>query len=79
MTDLTLTAINGHSAAQLGYLASDCPHLATSSAWAAWLYGFGLGSNNASMISVKKITQSRGYNLRVQLTNRVDIVPFPVL
>jgi hypothetical protein len=76
--DLMNAAVNGHAAANLGYLAKDCPHLATSSMWAAWLYGFGLGCNNAPIDAVKKISQSRGYTLRVVTRGgETLIVPFP--
>lgn len=75
---LTQRTIEGWHAVQGGHiLAKDCPFLVSSSAWAAWLYGYGLGSNNQPIYSVKSVRQSRGYTLRVELTNRVDIVPFP--
>ncbi len=78
--DLMNAAVNGHAAAQLGFLAKDCPHMATSSNWAAWLYGFGLGSNNAPMDGVVKVSQSRGYTLRVKTRGGDNlIVPFPVI
>ena len=69
--------IDGHTAAQSWQLAKDCPYLATSSSWAAWLYGFGLGSNNAPIHAIKSVTQSRGCSLRVVTAADVQIVPFP--
>lgn len=76
--NLTAQFIEGHHAAQNPLtLATDCPYLATSASWAAWLHGFALGSNHGPLHLITKVTQSRGYTLRVQTVADVHIVPYP--
>jgi len=78
--DLTPYAREGHAAAQAGAFPADCPHIATSSTWAAWLYGWGLGANNGPVDGIAKVTQSRGYTLRVKTRGGMTyVVPFPSL
>jgi hypothetical protein len=74
---LTHRTIEGHDAAHAGQLATDCPYMATSPSWAAWLYGFALGCNNGPIHLIKAVTQSRGYTLRVRTIADVHIVPYP--